>query len=66
IIMADGHFRIDLKRGPQLQNTFDNSTIIRTFEGELKQFNSKIYPYTNMQANEDAAKIEIREWIRVK
>jgi hypothetical protein len=66
VIMADGHYLIDLKRGPQLQYTFDNSTTIQTFEGEMKQFNSKLYPYTNMQANEDATKIEIREWVRVK
>jgi len=66
VILADGHYRIDLDRGPQLQNTFDESTIIQTFEGEIMKFDSKIYPYTNMQANEEATKIEIREWLRPK
>lgn len=64
VIMVDDHYRIDLTRGPQLQNALDRSTIIQTFEGTITGFNDKIYPYTNMQANGEAANIEIRESIR--
>ncbi|HEY4681554.1 MAG TPA: glycosyltransferase family 39 protein [Nitrosarchaeum sp.] len=66
VIVVDEHYRIDLARGPQLQNALDRSTTIRTFEGTITEFDSKTYPYTNMQANGDAAKIEIREGIRVR
>lgn len=66
IIMADEHYRIDLVRGPQLQNELDRSTTIKSFEGEIDEFDSKIYPYTNMQANGEATQIEIRESIRGK
>lgn len=61
IIMVDDHYRIDLGRGPQLQNALDRSITVKTFEGEISKFDSKIYPYTNMQANGEATKIEIRE-----
>lgn len=64
IIMVDDHYRIDLARGSQLQNALDRSTIIQTFEGTITGFNDKIYPYTSMQANGEASKIEIRESIR--
>jgi len=64
IIMVDEHYRIDLVRGHQLQKALDRSTIIQTFEGAIMGFNDKIYPYTSMQANGEAAKIEIRESIR--
>ena len=64
VIMVDDHYRIDLVRGPQLQNALDHSTVIQTFEGTIMGFNDKIYPYTSMQANGEAAKIEIRESIR--
>ncbi len=64
VIMVDDHYRIDLVRGPQLQNALDHSTVIQTFEGAIIGFNDKIYPYTSMQANGEAAKIEIRESIR--
>ena len=64
VIMVDDHYRIDLVRGPQLQNALDHSTVIQTFEGAIMGFNDKIYPYTSMQANGEAAKIEIRESIR--
>ena len=64
VIMVDDHYRIDLTRGIQLQKALDRSTIIQTFEGTITGFNDKIYPYTNMQANKEAANIEIRESIR--
>ena len=66
VIMVDEHYRIDLARGPQLQNALDKTTAIQTFEGTIAGFDSKIYPYTNMQANGEATKIEIREGIRVR
>ncbi len=66
VIMVDEHYRIDLKRGPQLQTALDRTTVIQTFEGTVNKFNSKIYPYTNMQANGEAGKIEIREGTHVK
>ncbi|MDO8641284.1 MAG: glycosyltransferase family 39 protein, partial [Nitrosarchaeum sp.] len=66
VIMVDEHYRIDLARGPQLQNALDKTTTIQTFEGTIAGFDSKIYPYTNMQANGEATKIEIREGIRVR
>ena len=66
VIMVDEHYRIDLARGPQLQNALDRSTTIQTFEGAITEFDSKMYPYTNMQANGEATKIEIREDIGVR
>jgi len=66
VIMIYEHYRIDLVRGIQLQNTMDRSTTVRTFDGLIKEFDSKTYPYTNMQATEEAFKIEIREGIRVR
>lgn len=66
VIMVDEHYRIDLGRGPQLQNALDRSITVRTFEGVISEFDSKIYPYTNMQANGEATRIEIREGTRVR
>lgn len=66
VIMVDEHYRIDLARGSQLQNALDKTTTIQTFEGTIAGFDSKTYPYTNMQANGEATKIEIREGIRVR
>lgn len=66
VIMVDEHYRIDLGRGPQLQNALDRSITVRTFEGIISEFDSKIYPYTNMQANGEATEIEIREGTRVR
>jgi hypothetical protein len=66
VIMVDEHYRIDLTRGPQLQNALDKTTVKQTFEGTISGFNSKIYPYTNMQANGEATTIQIREGTRVR
>lgn len=66
VIMVDEHYRIDLARGPQLQNAIDRSTTVKTFDGTITKFDSKIYPYTNMQANGEATQIQIREGMRVR
>lgn len=66
VIMADEHYRIDLTRGPQLKNVLDRSTIVKTFEGKIMEFDFKTYPYTNLYANEEAIQIEIRESMRVR
>jgi hypothetical protein len=66
VIMVDEHYRIDLARGPQLQNAIDRSTTVKTFDGIITKFDSKIYPYTNMQANGEATQIQIREGMRVR
>ncbi|MGI0057316.1 MAG: ArnT family glycosyltransferase [Nitrosarchaeum sp.] len=64
VIIADPHYRIDLPRGPQLQKALDDSKIIKKFDGTVTDFDSRIYPYTSMQANFEASEIEIRENIR--
>lgn len=63
VIMVDSHYRIDFARGPQLQKILEDSITVKTFD-ETRKFDSKIYPYTNMQATEEATKIEILEWTR--
>ena len=64
VIIADPHYRIDLSRGPQLQKALDDSKIVKKFDGTVMDFDSRIYPYTSMQANFEASEIEIRENIR--
>jgi hypothetical protein len=63
VIIVDPHYRIDLDRGHQLQEALDNSVLIKTFEGKVVDFDSSYYPYTSMQANYEASKIEIRAQI---
>jgi hypothetical protein len=64
VLMADSHYRIDLNRGPQLQEALDNSVLVKTFEGKVMDFDSRYYPYTSMQSNYEASKIEIHTQIR--
>ncbi|MCE9653011.1 MAG: glycosyltransferase family 39 protein [Nitrosarchaeum sp.] len=66
VIMEDSHYKIDLTRGPQLQSMIDNSIIVKTFDETMPKFDSKTYPYTNMQATGEASKIIIREWMHEK
>lgn len=64
VIIVDSHYRIDLGRGPQLQEALDNSILVKTFEGRVRDFDSRHYPYTSMQSNYEASKIEIHTQIR--
>jgi hypothetical protein len=63
VIIEDAHYRIDLKRGSQLQETLDKSRIIKTFQGTVSNFDSNFYPYTSIQDNFEASEIRIREGI---
>jgi hypothetical protein len=64
VIIADSHYRIDFVRGPQIKEALENSKLVHVFNGNIQDFDSKTYPYTNMQANGEASNIEIRESIR--
>lgn len=62
VIMVDQHYLGDLKRGLQMKNILDKSVAVQRFEGTVRGFDFKIYPYTNMYANGEASTIEIREY----
>lgn len=66
VIIEDAHYRIDLKRGSQLQDALNKSEIKQTFKGTVVNFDSNMYPYTSIQNNFEASEIKIREGIGIR
>lgn len=60
LLITDQHFFYDIDRGPQLQALYDNTKAVKSFEGDVLNFNTDMYPYSNMKLNYEGGKIEIR------
>lgn len=60
-VLADPHFMLDRDRGPEIARAYDNTESIRYFEGRASDFDTRVYPYTNMKVNHEGFHIDIRE-----
>ncbi|MDQ4023495.1 MAG: hypothetical protein M3224_07210, partial [Thermoproteota archaeon] len=56
----DPHFKSNIGSGRQLQNTYGNTTLIKTFKGDVFNFDLGRYPYKSMVKNYEGSVIEIR------
>jgi hypothetical protein len=60
LLIADPHFKSNIGSGRQLQNTYGNTTLIKTFKGDVFDFDLDKYPYTSMVKNYEGSIIDIR------
>lgn len=60
LVIYDNHFEENIGAGEQLQNAYDSTEIVAAFEGNVDEYNFNSYPYTNMLANYEGEKVEIR------
>lgn len=63
-LIADPHFILDLGRGVELQNAYNNTESVKFFKGTISDFDTRIYPYSNMMMTQEEGPIDIRqgEW----
>ena len=61
LLVADLHFKLNLNSGKQLQDLYNNTTMIKKFKGGVLDADLGKYPFTNMAANYEGSEIEIRE-----
>ncbi len=60
-VIADPHFMIDQNRGPELVKVYNDTQSVEYFEGRVNEFDTRIYPYTNMMVTQEGFSIDIRE-----
>ncbi len=60
LLVADPHFLIDLGRGKQLQQIYNDSKTISTFDEDLSKYDLSIYPYSNIKMNVDGEHIQVK------
>lgn len=60
VLISDNNFRANIGGGQQLLDAYNNTTTIAVFEGKVKNYDLRSYPYTNMYANYEGERIEIR------
>jgi hypothetical protein len=61
VLVDDPHFLIDIGRGKQLQQIYNDTKTIATFDGNVQKYDTMFYPYTNLRVNLEGSHIEIRE-----
>ena len=60
-VIADHHFMLDQNRGGKLVQAYNNTQSVKFFEGRANEFDTRLYPYTNMRVNQEGFSIDIRE-----
>ena len=60
-VIADPHFMLDQNRGGELIQAYNNTQSVKFFEGRANDFDTRIYPYTNMKMTQEGFSIDIRE-----
>jgi hypothetical protein len=60
LLIADHHFKSNMRSGEQLQTIYNNTTIIATFKGGVIDYDLGKYPFTSMIANYEGSIVEIR------
>jgi hypothetical protein len=60
LLIADNHFKSNMRSGEQLQTIYNNTTIIATFKGGIIDYDLGKYPFTSMIANYEGSIVEIR------
>ena len=60
LLVADPHFLIDLGRGKQLQQVYNDSKTITTFNEDLSKYDLSRYPYSSIKMNLDGQHVEVK------
>lgn len=60
LVISDNHLENDLGMGEKLEQTHSNTQPIKTFHGNVLNYDLGQYPYTSMNKNYEGSRIEIR------
>lgn len=58
-VIDDSHFMLD-QNGEKLQKAYSSTRSVKYFEGRVNDFDTGIYPYTNMWLNQGGFSIDVR------
>ena len=60
LLIADNHYIIDLSRGSELQELYDETQSLIVFENSISEYDTWIYPYTSLKFNMEGSVIDVR------
>lgn len=60
ILVSDPHFHVDFNRGQKLEQVYNSTNTIQTFDSIKSKYDVYSYPYSSLGYNTDAGKIEIK------
>lgn len=60
LLISDNHFQSNVGAGQQLQDAYDSTATVAEFGGNLAGYDLASYPYSNLIANYEGDRVEIR------
>lgn len=60
LLVVDIHFLVEAEDGQRLQELYEQTSAISTFEGSADDYDTRRYPFTSLIANREGVAIEIR------
>jgi len=60
ILVADPHFIVDFKRGPQISDMYNSTQLVTTFDDDLSRYDTDHYPFQSLYSTTEGKHIEIR------
>ncbi|MDX1596581.1 MAG: glycosyltransferase, partial [Nitrosopumilaceae archaeon] len=60
MLIADYHFMLDIQRGSQLEQLYNKSQTIQTFDNSISGYDTELYPYSSLKFNLEGSNIQIR------
>jgi len=60
LLVADYHFILDIPRGPQLKQVYENTETIAKFDNDVLKYDTRLYPYGSFKLNLEGINIDIR------
>jgi dolichyl-phosphate-mannose-protein mannosyltransferase len=61
ILIADPHIRENINDGKQIQDLYNNATLVKKFQNKLSDIDLGKYPFTNMFVTNEGNEIEVKE-----
>lgn len=60
ILLSDPHYHMDFSRGPELEQIYNSTITVETFDSIKSKYDVYQYPYSSLGYNYDAGKIEVK------
>jgi 4-amino-4-deoxy-L-arabinose transferase-like glycosyltransferase len=60
LLVSDPHFLGDISRGKQLQQVYNDSKTIATFDEDVSRYDTYGYPYSSLRLNLDGMHVEVK------
>ena len=60
VLVSDPHYHMDFNRGPELEQVYNSTDLVESFDSVKSKYDIYQYPYSSLAYNYDSGIIEVR------